>query len=66
MERHGFLLALHAHPRVGALVIRGISDLIDGKSKADAAHFQEIAARHASAFAFDVLAKLNRIPTPLI
>ncbi len=58
MEGHGFLLALHAHPQVGALVIRGISDLIDGKSEADAAHFQEIAARHASAFAFEVLAQL--------
>lgn len=58
MEGHGFLLALHAHPQVEALVLRGISDLIDGKSEADAAHSQEVAARHASAFAFEVLAKL--------
>jgi nucleoside phosphorylase len=59
MEGHGFIHAAHAHQNVDALVIRGISDLIDGKDKADAANFQEIAARHASAFAFELLAKLE-------
>lgn len=62
MEGYGFLRALHAHPRVGGLVIRGISDLIDGKSEADAAHFQERAACHASAFAFEVIAGLISQP----
>ena len=62
MEGYGFLRALHPYTEVGALVIRGISDLIDGKSEADAAHSQEIAARHASAFMFEVLAKLINQP----
>ncbi len=57
MEGIGFLDAAHANPQVSAMVIRGISDLIDGKGDADAQGYQEIAARHASAFAFQVLAK---------
>jgi nucleoside phosphorylase len=58
MESHGFLKAVRANPEINALIIRGISDLIDGKSNADAAGSQEKAARHASAFAFEILAKL--------
>jgi nucleoside phosphorylase len=59
MEGYGFLRAAHANQQVQALVIRGISDLLDDKSEADAADFQAVAARHASAFAFEVLAKLS-------
>ena len=59
MEGRGLLQAAHANPQVSALIVRGISDLIDGKSEADAAGSQEIAARHASAFAFQVLANFN-------
>jgi nucleoside phosphorylase len=44
---------------VEALVIRGISDLLDDKQKADAENFQQIAAQHASAFAFEILAKFD-------
>jgi nucleoside phosphorylase len=62
MEGHGFLEAVHrADRQVDALIIRGISDLMSDKAEADALHWQEIASRHASAFAFEILAKLEPI-----
>lgn len=57
MEGYGFLQAAYANPGVDALIIRGISDLIDNKSEVDAKNFQKLAANHASAFAFEILAK---------
>lgn len=59
MEGYGFLQAVHANAQVEALVIRGISDLLDGKHDADAIGSQEQAARHASAFAFAILSSFE-------
>lgn len=59
MEGYGFLEAAHANSTIEALVIRGISDLLNKKSKADASGSQAQASAHASAFAFEILAKLG-------
>ena len=59
MEGRGFFDATHANEQLIALIVRGVSDQIDNKSDIDDAVRQDVAARHASAFAFEVLANLN-------
>jgi nucleoside phosphorylase len=62
MEGFGFLSAAFAYPDIKAIVIRGISDLIEGKNDDSIEPEQvrqEKASRHASAFAFEMLEKLQ-------
>ena len=59
MEGRGFLEAVHINSILGT-VIRGISDLLSGKSVADKAGWQRKAADAASAVAFEMLATLTQ------
>ncbi|SDN22509.1 phosphorylase family protein [Actinacidiphila guanduensis] len=56
MEGLGFLLAAHANQAVRALVVRGVSDLLGDKDGDHDKRWQPVAARHAAAFAFELLA----------
>ena len=58
-EGYGFLESARRSRGISAIVIRGISDLIDGKADSDAKGYQPLAAKNASAFAFELLAQLN-------
>ena len=61
MEGFGFLKATQQVKNVSAIVIRGISNLIGGNTNSLEPETirQERAAHHASAFAFEILAKLE-------
>lgn len=59
MEGHGFLLGVHMSEPTQGIVIRGISDLVNDKDEENDDKWQSIAASHAAAFAFQVLAKLT-------
>lgn len=68
MEGFGFLHAAFAYPNLKKIVIRGISDLIDGKNADDhqegtEEERQAQASHNATAFAFELLAKL---PVPIV
>lgn len=63
-EGYGFLGAAREAQGVSALVIRGISDLLDGKEAADKQGSQALAASNASTFAFELLAKLEGAVMP--
>ncbi len=63
MEGYGFSRAVYASTNAASMVIRGISDLIDGKNDS-AKYGPEIerhkkASAHASAFAFQILSKFD-------
>lgn len=62
MEGFGFLSAAFAYTNIKAIVIRGISDLIEGKNDNSIEPEQvrqEKASHHASAFAFEIVAKFS-------
>lgn len=52
MEGIGFLEACRAYPEIQTLLIRGISDLVEDKSKTDNLGSQEYASKNAAAFLF--------------
>jgi nucleoside phosphorylase len=59
MEGWGFLFAAHASGDVPAIVIRGISDMTINKTPTSDVADQPVAAAHAAAFAFELLATLK-------
>ena len=58
MEGHGFLYSAN-ETSCPALLVRGISDNVDDKSKRDAEGWQPVAAARAAAFAVHVLSKFD-------
>jgi nucleoside phosphorylase len=60
MEGHGFLAAVGINNNVLGGVVRGISDLLSGKTEADESGSQPLAADAASAAAFEILHAMRR------
>jgi adenosylhomocysteine nucleosidase len=59
MEGLGFLEACRHYPLIKSLIIRGISDLVEGKNLADKEGSQEYAANNAAEFLFGFLDYLD-------
>ncbi|WP_192496716.1 5'-methylthioadenosine/S-adenosylhomocysteine nucleosidase [Pseudoclavibacter sp. CFCC 13796] len=51
MEGYGFHAAMSAYPDINAMVVRGVSDVVDGKSTEADKEWQPVAASRAAAFA---------------
>ncbi|HZE39874.1 MAG TPA: hypothetical protein VE172_13790 [Stackebrandtia sp.] len=64
MEGYGFLRGARAHNGVESLVVRGISDLLGDKGVSADRQWQPLAARHAAAFAFEVLHHMDVDDSP--
>jgi hypothetical protein len=62
MEGHGFLHGAYVNVKVEALVVRGISDLLSGKTGTADKRWPPVASRHAAAFAFELLARSTTPP----
>lgn len=60
-EGTGYMLSTHIF-ETPALVIRGISDLLDKKDESDGAGHQELAAANAADFTFLILSQFQRAP----
>jgi nucleoside phosphorylase len=61
-ESAGFLAAVRRFQRVSGIVVRGVSDLRDGKQASDAQGWQPRAAARATAFAFELLDQFQPPP----
>lgn len=55
MEGLGFLEACRPYPLIKSLIVRGISDLVDGKQDSDAIGSQPYAANNATEFLFGLI-----------
>lgn len=62
MEDFGALRAAAATERAKVIAVRGISDLLAGKSDADEQGSQPLAAANAAAFLFELLTHLDSVP----
>ena len=65
MEGRGCLAAARANADVSVMIVRGISDLVKNKTVSDEAGWQETASRNASAFAFEMISKIEKDGTKL-
>ncbi|WP_051326253.1 hypothetical protein [Glycomyces tenuis] len=63
MEGYGAMVAASNNSGVEAMVVRGVSDLIDDKSKAADRTRQPLAARHAAAFALALIESCDPEPS---